>query len=58
MSAVDQGGGQGKEHEVGEELFPEEERRKAERAHRPIGTARHLAVRHDSWTSEGIGEAV
>ena len=30
----------------------------AERAHRPIGTARHLAVRRESWNSEGIGEAI
>ena len=56
MAAVDQGDGKGQE--PGEEQFPEGARRAAERVRRPIGTAMHLAVRHESWTSEGIGEAV
>ena len=35
-----------------------EARRTAEGAHRPMGTARNLAVRRESWTSEGVGEAL
>ena len=41
-----------------EEQFSEEARRMAERVHRPIGTATHLSVRHEDWSSEGIGDAI
>ena len=56
MSAVDQADSKGEEPgEDEEEQFSEEARKMAERAHRPIGAARHLATRRRDWTSEGIG---
>ena len=59
MLAADQGVIIGKEPGEAEEgQFSEEARRKAERAQRPIGTEMNLVVRHEDWTSEGIGEAI
>ena len=56
MSAMDQGDSKGREHEEAEEeQFPYEARQMAERAHRPTGTSRHLAVRHRDWTSDVVG---
>ena len=53
---MDQGDSKGRDHEEAEEeQFPDEERKMAERAHRPIGTARHLAVRHRDWASDVVG---
>ena len=56
MLAVDQGARKGEEPGGSEE--EEEARKMAERAHRPIGTARHLPVRHRDWTWEGVGEGI
>ena len=56
MLALDPGDSKGREPGEAEgEQFPDESRKMAERARRPIGAARHLAVRHRDWTSDVVG---